>query len=30
MQTPEQLAKHLIDDTKSNAELIRAANIKLE
>jgi tripartite-type tricarboxylate transporter receptor subunit TctC len=30
MQTPEQIAMHLIEDTKSNAELIRAANIKLE
>jgi tripartite-type tricarboxylate transporter receptor subunit TctC len=30
IQTPEQVAMHLIDDTRSNAELIKAANIKLE
>jgi len=30
IQTPEQVAQHMADDTKSNAELIRAANIKLE
>jgi tripartite-type tricarboxylate transporter receptor subunit TctC len=30
VQTPEQVAQHLLDDTKSNAELIKAANIKLE
>ena len=30
MQTPEEIAMHLIEDTKSNAELIKAANIKLE
>jgi tripartite-type tricarboxylate transporter receptor subunit TctC len=30
VQTPEQIAMHLIEDTKSNAELIKAANIKLE
>ena len=30
IQTREQMAQFLIDDMKSNAELIKAANIKLE
>ena len=30
LQTPEEMAKHLVDDIKANAELIKAANIKLE
>lgn len=30
VQTPEELAKHLEEDTKRDAEVIRVANIKLE
>src|SRR6185295_11570356 len=30
LQTPEQMAKHLIEDIKANAELIKAANIKID
>ena len=30
LQTPEDMAKHLVDDTKAMAELIKAANIKIE
>ena len=30
IQTREQMAQFLVDDMKSNAELIKAANIKLE
>ena len=30
LQTPEEMAKHLVDDIKANAELIKAANIKIE
>ncbi len=30
IQTPEEMGQFLIDDTKRNAELIKAANIKLE
>ena len=30
LQTPEQMAQHLLQDIKTNAELIQAANIKLD
>jgi len=30
LQTPEEMARHLEEDTKRNAEVIRIANIKLE
>ena len=30
LQSPEDMAKHLLEDTKANAELIKAANIKIE
>ena len=30
LQTPEEMAKHLVEDIKANAELIKAANIKIE
>jgi tripartite-type tricarboxylate transporter receptor subunit TctC len=30
IQTPEEMAKYLIEDTARNAEVIRIANIKLE
>jgi tripartite-type tricarboxylate transporter receptor subunit TctC len=30
LQTPEDMAKHLLEDIKANAELIAAANIKIE
>ena len=30
IQTPEEMTKHLIEDTGRNAEVIKAANIKLE
>jgi hypothetical protein len=30
LQTPEDMAKHLIEDIKANAELIKAANIKID
>ncbi len=30
LQTPEQVAKDLVEDIKANADLIRAANIKIE
>jgi tripartite-type tricarboxylate transporter receptor subunit TctC len=30
LQSPEDMAKHLIEDTKANAELIKAADIKIE
>ncbi len=30
IQTREQMAQFLLDDMKNNAELIKAANIKLE
>ena len=30
LQTPEEMAKHLAEDIKANAELIKAANIKIE
>ena len=30
IQTPEEMAKFLVDDSKANAEVIKAANIKLE
>ena len=30
LQSPEDMAKHLLEDTKANAELIAAANIKIE
>jgi tripartite-type tricarboxylate transporter receptor subunit TctC len=30
LQTPEQMAAHLVEDIKANAELIQAANIKLD
>jgi tripartite-type tricarboxylate transporter receptor subunit TctC len=30
LQSPEEIAKHLVEDTKANAELIKAANIKIE
>lgn len=30
LQTPEEMAKHLIEDIKANAELIKAANIKID
>ena len=30
MQTPAEVAKHLEEDTKLNAEVITAATIKLE
>ena len=30
MQTPEEMAKHLVEDTKPNAEVIKAANIKID
>ena len=30
LQSPEEMAKHLLEDTKANAELIKAANIKIE
>jgi tripartite-type tricarboxylate transporter receptor subunit TctC len=30
LQSPEDMAKHLIEDIKANAELIKAANIKIE
>lgn len=30
IQTPEEMAKFLADDSKANAEVIKAANIKLE
>jgi tripartite-type tricarboxylate transporter receptor subunit TctC len=29
-QTPEEVRAYLVEDTKRNAELIKAANIKLE
>jgi tripartite-type tricarboxylate transporter receptor subunit TctC len=30
LQTPEEMAKHLVEDTGRNAEVIKAADIKLE
>jgi hypothetical protein len=30
LQTPEQMAKDLAEDIKSNADLINLANIKIE
>ena len=30
LQTPEDMAKHLIGDIAANAELIKAANIKID
>jgi tripartite-type tricarboxylate transporter receptor subunit TctC len=30
LQTPEDMAKHLVEDIKANAELIRMANIKID
>jgi tripartite-type tricarboxylate transporter receptor subunit TctC len=30
LQSPEDMAKHLIEDTKANADLIKAADIKIE
>jgi tripartite-type tricarboxylate transporter receptor subunit TctC len=30
LQAPEEMARHLVEDTKANAELIKAANIKIE
>jgi tripartite-type tricarboxylate transporter receptor subunit TctC len=30
LQTPEQMAKDLVEDIKANAEVIKAANIKIE
>jgi tripartite-type tricarboxylate transporter receptor subunit TctC len=30
LQTPEEMAAHLLQDIKANAELIQAANIKLD
>jgi len=30
VQTPEEMAKHLLEDTKANMEVIQAANIKIE
>jgi tripartite-type tricarboxylate transporter receptor subunit TctC len=30
LQTPEEMARHLIEDTKRNAEVIKAASIKIE
>jgi tripartite-type tricarboxylate transporter receptor subunit TctC len=30
LQTPEDMAKHLLEDTKANLEVITAANIKIE
>ena len=30
LQSPEEMAKHLLEDTKANGELIKAANIKIE
>ena len=30
LQTPEEMAKHLVEDIKANADLINAANIKIE
>ena len=30
LQTPEQMAKDLVEDIKANADLIKAANIKIE
>jgi putative tricarboxylic transport membrane protein len=30
LQTPGEMAKHLVEDIKANAELIRLANIKIE
>jgi tripartite-type tricarboxylate transporter receptor subunit TctC len=30
LQTPEDMAKHLIEDIAANAELIKAANIKID
>ena len=30
IQTPEEMTKHLIEDTGRNNEVIKAANIKLE
>jgi tripartite-type tricarboxylate transporter receptor subunit TctC len=30
LQSPEDMAKHLLDDIKANAELIKSANIKIE
>jgi len=30
LQSPEDMAKHLVEDIKANAELIKAANIKID
>jgi hypothetical protein len=30
IQTPEEMTKHLIEDTARNNEVIKAADIKLE
>jgi tripartite-type tricarboxylate transporter receptor subunit TctC len=30
IQSPEEISKRLEEDTRSNAEVIKAANIKLE
>jgi len=30
LQTPEQTGQHLAEDIKANANLIKAANIKIE
>jgi tripartite-type tricarboxylate transporter receptor subunit TctC len=30
LQSPEEMAKHLLEDTRANGELIKAANIKIE
>jgi tripartite-type tricarboxylate transporter receptor subunit TctC len=30
LQTPEEMAKHLESDSASNAEVIKAANVKIE
>jgi hypothetical protein len=30
LQTPEQISQHFIKDFAANAELVRAADIKLE
>jgi hypothetical protein len=30
IQTPEEMAKHLVEDIARNNEVIKAANIKLE
>jgi tripartite-type tricarboxylate transporter receptor subunit TctC len=30
LQSPEDMAKHLLEDIKANAELINAASIKIE